>query len=230
MKTHHLSPILGLGLFALIPVARAQIVLSFDPSTTTVPSPGPGQEISIRLTNTSVNHVPIWGGGIYVQIGNGDGSPGTAPVITGLSIFTGGGNPFTSSNTEILDGSEEIGNWHRGFGFDTKSIAINIVPGADFVFAKVTLDSSLSGSGNWNLRMTGFSGTISGLNTFFNSPTGADELSPFNGSNPGTGTFSAVPEPEETMAVMSGLSLGLGWWIRRRRGKSGRSGPQQGPA
>jgi hypothetical protein len=226
MRTCSLLPIFCISFLTSTTVSQAQIILSFDTSTTTFSSPGSGQEVSIRLSNPTQNLVPVYGGAIYVQIGNGDGSPGTAPVIQDLTLFTAGSNPFTAFNTDIL--SPEIANWHRGFGFDTKGVAINIAPSADFVFAKVTIDSSLSGSGSWSLRMTGFSGTISTLDTFFNSPTGIDELSPFSSSSPGTGTFSAVPEPEETMAVMAGLSLGLGWWIRRRRAKGAQSGAPGG--
>lgn len=218
--------VLSLGLAIAVVPSSGQIVLSFDSSTTTYSSLGPNQDVAIRLRNDSGAPVFVYGGGIYVEIGTGTLAASTVPIIQGFNFFSSDpNNPFReylngSGNTVIV--SEEGGatSRFRGLSFMVQdlNIPVQIPTGADFVFATARMDSSQASPGSWSLRMGGFSSPSpqGDLETYLNTPSAGDTYSPTLNA----GTFSAVPEPEETMAVMAGVSLGLGWWIRRRRSKT----------
>lgn len=182
-----------------------------------------GQQVSISLENVSGSALTIYSGGFSVQVGDGSGYSGTAPVITGVSMLGQAGGPFTVSNTSFqLNAPTSDWLYEIQFSSEPATSPVTISSGSSFTFATVTLATTAS-LGSWSLQI-GNNVNATTPDPYFSVSTDSD-MANVQAVN---GTLSAVPEPEETMAVMAGLSLGLGWWIRRRRAKGAQSGAPGG--
>jgi hypothetical protein len=219
-----LLPIVAMS--SLIPV-EGQILLTV--SDATLQTSTSGQVVSISFRNQDDNPLMIYSGGFSIQVDDGvfdPKNPGSAPVITGVSFRGQDGSPFVESKVSFQeDGLINDRLYQIQFESMSGSVASPIaIPGnTTFTFASVTLATTAT-VGSWSLSIHGNnSDSASVPDPFFSLPD--LEMADVTSVN---GTLSAVPEPEETMAVMAGLSLGLGWWIRRQRAWNARVGVDKG--
>lgn len=200
MNTRISLLICALASTAAVSTATGQIVVTASPMTFT---PGqPTTVVSLRFdTQIAYN---LMGGTFTVEIGVPGASSSDTPVIQGVTSTSSIGpyNNVTLGNTSQT-------SFSRAFTLTWDQTPT--ASGFGAVFAQVTLDTSQVSSGSWPFQVT----------AFFDDVVEGSPEAVYSDPNPVNLTFSAVPEPEETMAVMAGLSLGLGWWLRRLRGRPG---------
>jgi hypothetical protein len=198
IQTAFLSCLLALA--AGVPSAVGQVFvvtatpLSFTPNN-------PSHQISLGLTISGNSGYTLVGVSFDLQLGGSNPTTQTVPTITSV---VGNLANFPGTQISVPDGNTQ---WLKSISMDWTSKPLTAPVTTPIEFAVVTVDASSFSSGSWPFSVTAIEFNDS---ADLNTPIVA---SSFNG------TLSAVPEPEETMAVMAGLSLGLGWWIRRRRAK-----------
>ena len=212
IQTASLSCLLALA--AGVPSVLGQVFVTATPLSFTPNSPS--HQISLGLTISGTSSYNVAGVSFDLQLGGLNPTVQTVPTITSVAA--------NSANfpVSVMSIATPTTQWLKSISIDWTATPLTGPISTPVEFAVVTVNAASFSTGSWPFTITSMTYDTLGVDGQGNPEVVTTSVQDFSG------TFSAVPEPEETMAVMAGLSLGLGWWIRRRRGKGAQSGAPGG--